>query len=506
MLFALLGAGGAALAGTAFADDGSLQAAPAAPAASETWQHDSAGWHYLGSDGNPVKGDWVVTSTGPAIGGLPMGEHRYWIDANGLLAQNRVIDPSKARDAGAFAAGTCAYATKFGFPATGKKIVGNHVYLAKADGTLETGNSHGILTTSSYDGKKRVYYIDPKAHSAVVTKKPVKVSGYGWVFAQSKKGYLMTGRTVIGKKVYLARDNGKLETGNKKGFLSTKRYDGKQARLYYISPKTHAVTYGKPVKVSDKFGYVYAPNNKGYLLRACTKVDSKHILLIQKNGRIENHTGWLETSKYAGSTQRYRIERTKKNDKLRGACIGMFEVSGRSYYAESDGTIVQNTWRQFTPGGKIYKAVRGGALTVDTIATRMYQLAQGYSSPSSYLLMVDTDDPRVVVFEGSRGNWNVKYIWNCCTGAIECPTVVGTFSIGGKGYSFGEGNGYSCYYYSQISGDYLFHSQLYYPYTRVIQDGSMSKRCSHGCVRLYIDNARWIYENVPSGTTVACIR
>ena len=417
---------------SAFADGGSLQVATVT---SGTWQHDAAGWHYLDSGNNPVKGDWVVTTTGPSIGGLPAGQHRYWIDADGLLAQNRVIDPATPRDAGALAPKTYVYATQFGFPATGRTVVGNNVYLSRA--------------------------------------------------------------------------NGKLETGNKRGFLTTKRYGvakGKKARLYYINPKTHAITFGEPVKVSSKFGYVYAPNSQGYLLRGLKRVDKNHVVLAQKNGRICNKKGWLVTSRYAGSQQKYRIERTSKNKKLLGARIGMFKVKGKRYYGKRNGALMRDTWKRFKKGGKLYRISKSGVITVDKVVSRMIRLAQRYSSRSRYLIMVDIDDPRVVVFQGSRGRWRVKYIWNCCTGARGTPTVVGTFSIGIKGYSFGEWKGYSCYYYSQISGDYLFHSQMYYPHTRRLKDGAMGRRCSHGCVRLNIDNAHWIYSHVPSGTTVACIR
>lgn len=35
-----------------------------------------------------------------------------------------------------------------------------------------------------------------------------------------------------------------------------------------------------------------------------------------------------------------------------------------------------------------------------------------------------------------------------------------------------------------------------------VKDGRLGMRLSHGCVRLAIENAKWIYDNIPSGTTV----
>lgn len=46
------------------------------------------------------------------------------------------------------------------------------------------------------------------------------------------------------------------------------------------------------------------------------------------------------------------------------------------------------------------------------------------------------------------------------TGAPSTPTPTGEYTVTGKGYSFGHG--YTCYYYTQFYGDYLFHSIPYY--------------------------------------------
>ena len=188
-----------------------------------------------------------------------------------------------------------------------------------------------------------------------------------------------------------------------------------------------------------------------------------------------------------------------------GARVGKFKVDGATYLAQSKGSVVRSSFQQF--GDKYYYADKFGALHYDSVVTNMYRKAQGYSSPSKYLLMVDIDNPKTIVFEGSSYNWKVKYIWDCCTGAPETPTVEGTFSVGIKGWSFGEDRGFSCYTYTQIYGDYLFHTRLYYANTRTLMgEDNLGNRHSHGCVHLLDENAEWIWYNVPSGTTIACIR
>ena len=62
-------------------------------------------------------------------------------------------------------------------------------------------------------------------------------------------------------------------------------------------------------------------------------------------------------------------------------------------------------------------------------------------------------------------------------------------------------------YCSRIHGGILFHSVWYY---RNGDPSSMSAKeynklgttASHGCVRLMVADAKWIYDNVPSGSKV----
>lgn len=97
----------------------------------------------------------------------------------------------------------------------------------------------------------------------------------------------------------------------------------------------------------------------------------------------------------------------------------------------------------------------------------------------------------------------------CSTGAWATPTVLGEYRVTGKGYSFGSGHTcyyYYYYYYTQFFGDYLIHSVTYYQNTFTIMEGKMGVNISHGCVRLPIDHAKWIYDNIPYYTKVVTYR
>lgn len=131
----------------------------------------------------------------------------------------------------------------------------------------------------------------------------------------------------------------------------------------------------------------------------------------------------------------------------------------------------------------------------------MYHRVQGLNSASNLLIAADTDNCVVGIYEGSQGNWRPIHYFACSPGAWGSPSRKGIFTVGDKGYAFGT-NVYTCYYYTQYSGDFLFHSILYNAGTRVVQDGRLGMHLSHGCIRLAIENAKWIYDNVPRGSRV----
>ena len=134
------------------------------------------------------------------------------------------------------------------------------------------------------------------------------------------------------------------------------------------------------------------------------------------------------------------------------------------------------------------------------VYTPMQMRANLYSSSTPYLILVNRSTHRVEIYQGWRGNWNTIAQWSCSDGAPGTPTVEGTFRVGSKGYYFDSGAS-RCYWYTQFYGNYLFHSVLYNK-NGTLRDGRLGMALSHGCVRLNINNAKWIYDHIPQGTTV----
>lgn len=155
--------------------------------------------------------------------------------------------------------------------------------------------------------------------------------------------------------------------------------------------------------------------------------------------------------------------------------------------------------------------VHDGTVKSDTISYNIIQEpsdlqlmkanASMYSSSTPYLILVNRSTHKVGVFQGWQGNWSCIQYWDCSDGAPSTPTVEGVFHVGIRGYYFDSGAS-RCYWYTQFKGNYLFHSVLYNK-NGTLRDGRLGMPLSHGCVRLNINNAKWIYDTIPSGTTVA---
>ena len=133
----------------------------------------------------------------------------------------------------------------------------------------------------------------------------------------------------------------------------------------------------------------------------------------------------------------------------------------------------------------------GRWLGTNTLAS----IAQGYSSGTNRLILVDRGAHQVGVFTGSQGNWSPTFLWSCVTGAPGTPTITGTFrTTGGKVGTLTTDS--RAHYCTQIAGGYFFHTIL-------ASDDELGQSLSHGCIRLAYPNAQWIYDNIWAGTTVA---
>lgn len=185
---------------------------------------------------------------------------------------------------------------------------------------------------------------------------------------------------------------------------------------------------------------------------------------------------------------------------LDGADATSYTVDG----LDAEGTYYFKVRAVKAVAGKAYYGPWSASKTSSkSLEDVMLAKAQGYSSSTKWLILIDCTNNKTAVFTGSKGNWTLHRFMDCSTGASVSPTVKGSFTVGNRGTHFGEEKGYTCWYWTQFYGDYLFHSVLYEPYSKTeIQDGRLGMNLSHGCVRMDIADAKWIYDTIPRGTKV----
>ena len=119
-----------------------------------------------------------------------------------------------------------------------------------------------------------------------------------------------------------------------------------------------------------------------------------------------------------------------------------------------------------------------------------------------YKIDVDRSAHRVYVRRNSDNALVKNFL--CTVGAKKTPTITGNYSIYTKRYYFDSDGGVRCFYFSPFKGGYGFHSVLYYrdPTPTRVKNGTLGQNLSHGCIRLNVEDAKWIYENCGIGTTV----
>ncbi len=119
-------------------------------------------------------------------------------------------------------------------------------------------------------------------------------------------------------------------------------------------------------------------------------------------------------------------------------------------------------------------------------------------------LWVKVSIPEQMVFVYDANNKVVQnYI--CSTGKDGDDTPVGTFTVGDRGQSFySEQYQEGAYYWTRFKGAFLFHSVPFDEHQKFEPEeaAKLGTKASHGCVRLELENAKWIYDNLPKGTKV----
>ncbi len=165
-------------------------------------------------------------------------------------------------------------------------------------------------------------------------------------------------------------------------------------------------------------------------------------------------------------------------------------------------TIVSNgeTYKVSKKKVRIVDFVSDGKHPYKTSVAEEYVNSKGWKSKTKYLIWISSYKQHLYVFKGSKRNWKVVRHWKCTTGRYEFRTKLGKTSIRRKSYSAAWDADHLMYYCSWIRGGAI-HSWTYKA-SGQRRSGKPGKPRSRGCVRLEKENAKWVYSNVPTGTTV----
>lgn len=437
---------------------------------------DGESFIYRHNDGAQAKSEWVTIDGatyyfgesgralrwGQKLIGEDGAEHFYYFDKNcrmvtGWITWNNDGTKSYFGDDGAALLGwrTIGKERYFFNPSTGRSYRWSHgidgaQYYFNAQSQMVRG-----LVTWNADGLKSYFGDDGKRRT-------------GWVQTNGKWYYFdpSTGKSVrwsqyINGSWFYFNEKSEMHTG-----LLTWSKDGTKS---YFDPKTGRRQTGWK-ETSPRVWYYFSPST-GKSLRWHQRIDGNWFYF---DANYQMHRGWLKWNGVQKWSYFY--------DNGRQA-FGAQTIGGFRYVFDKDGETTTKP------------------VTVPADQRAMITKAQNYYSDTSYLILVNSKTHKVGVFKGSSYNWQLVWYWNCTTGAPGSPTVKGTYKVGSRGKSFGSG--YTCWYWTQFYGNYLFHSVLYQPGSMSrIQDGRLGISASHGCVRLDIECARWIYNNIPTRTRV----
>ena len=437
---------------------------------------DGESFIYRHNDGAQAKSEWVTIDGatyyfgesgralrwGQKLIGEDGAEHFYYFDKNcrmvtGWITWNNDGTKSYFGDDGAALLGwrTIGKERYFFNPSTGRSYRWSHdidgaQYYFNAQSQMVRG-----LVTWNADGLKSYFGDDGKRRT-------------GWVQTNGKWYYFdpSTGKSVrwsqyINGNWFYFNEKCEMHTG-----LLTWNKDGLKS---YFDPKTGRRQTGWK-ETSPRVWYYFSPST-GKSLRWHQRIDGNWFYF---DANYQMHRGWLKWNGVQKWSYFY--------DNGRQA-FGAQTIGGFRYVFDKDGETTTKP------------------VTVPADQRAMITKAQNYYSDTSYLILVNSKTHKVGVFKGSSYNWKLVWYWNCTTGAPGSPTVKGTYKVGSRGKSFGSG--YTCWYWTQFYGNYLFHSVLYQPGSMSrIQDGRLGISASHGCVRLDIECARWIYNNIPTRTRV----
>ena len=231
--------------------------------------------------------------------------------------------------------------------------------------------------------------------------------------------------------------------------------------------------------------------------------------LFDEEGRMVEEPGWkkIDGKRYYVNGQaavlaggKHKVKNKQYYFDSEGVMqTGWIDIGGHIfYYTGSDGVILSD--RDFTVKDIWYHAEKDGTVYVGT----QYEKAQGYRSDTDYLILLNLDTQTTSVYKGSQGKWKLLREMIVSTGLPINPTPKGEYRTTTHCLKFNNYGVRAWYATGFIGGLYLFHSSPYVidSEPKVCTDPRLGYPTSHGCVRMALEDAKWMYDNLPLSTKV----
>ena len=457
------------------ANDGAMSRGIVSVGSSRYYLSDSGamvvGWAFDGTDWYYADGSGALASGWRSVNGA-----WYWLD---VANDNRMV--------------------------TGFYVIGSNRYHFSSTGALSLG---WFVSDGDW------YYAEPSNASGIVKTGWLKDGGQYYYLDSVADGKMLLGHFSVNGKSYYAKASGAVacrEWVDAQGSYAeepSKAFAGSDCSLCGALRNGKLFTSNGDGELAEAHGFVtlggckfYADSTDGSLCVGWKSVNGKWYFFDETAGYARS--GWLykdgswfylDPSTYVMKTGWVAVNGSWYYLNSSGYMqTGWLNLGGTWYWLDASGAMATG-WRVVDGSWNFFMA--NGAWVSDYMDAR----AQSYSSNTNWLILVDTSRCVTSIYTGSWNNWSLSRRYVCSTGKASTPTVIGEYQVYGKGYSFGHG--YTCYYYTQFYGDYLFHSSPYYVNSNRVMDSTMGVPSSAGCVRLEIQNAKWIYDNIPYGTKV----
>lgn len=464
----------------------------ASGAAMEGWK---SGQYYLEEKEEPtaenpielLKDVWYITED----------YYIYYFDENGCR-DNSMVDMALEVEGNVFYINAKGQ-LEFGL----KEIEGTYYYFSE-DGTCEDLSdasgwkvlednwyyfSNGELKTGWVQSKGLWYYMDPETG----------VMQTGWLlldetyyYLKPGNGDMATGWVKVNGLWYYMDASGKMQTGWVKV----------SGKWYYLEKKGHMITGW----FKDEDGKWYYLNPDGSMVKN-TWVGSYY---LGSNGAMVT-SAWIG-NRWVNANGLYIPGYDP--DITNGKWI---KDGGYWYYQREDGTYLTNMWKKIN--GKWYYFLKDSKMVTgwkyigkykyyfDSNGGLVQDLDGVIGRQSSYKITVNRAKCQVMVYASDGSGYNIPVkTFACSVGLSSTPTPTGTFSTSQKlrwhtlmGPSYGQ-------YCTRIVGGILFHSVAGYNMTphnlSAAEYNKLGSPASHGCVRLCVRDAKWIYDYCVIGTTV----